>query len=842
MVDRSRWVLRMAWRDIRGSWRRLAPFGISLVIGLGAVLALLAFGLDLERTLDERSRALLGADVALRAQAPLPDSLLAELRARGEVVERRSFETMAYFPSSDNARLVTVRGLSGPFPLAGDIVTRPVSAAQSYLEQGEALVDARLLSSGEVEVGEAIRIGGRELRIAGAIERLSTSADIRTAFTPRVMLPMSAIDSSLFGRGSRVRYEWYVDTGGEEAATSAAAALAEGVEDVQAETAAGERSDWEEGLGNMYRFLGLVGYLALLLGAIGVASIMQQHIRSRRDTLAVLRCLGASRRRSVAVLLAQALLLGTAAGTLGIAVGALIQWQLPAVLESFLPVDLTSRFHPSVAAVGMLMGTGIALLAAMWPLVGVYYVSPLEALSGREGTQPGSRLWRTLIVVMGSGLLLLGAVAQAPDTLSGLAYGAGVVTIGALLLAAGSGLRRLARRLVARVRSFSVRQGVANLYRPQNQTSIVVLSVGLGVFIVVSMLLVKESLLREVEVSGERGPANVILFDVMPEQVAQVTAFLRENDYPVVDSVEIVPMQLSSIRGRSVDEVLQDSTREAERWALERNYRSTYRGTLSETEEVTEGEWIGRVDPGTRPIPVSAESDIAGDLGIELGDELQFDIQGVKLDVYVASIRRVDWKQVGTNFFFVFPEGVLERAPQTAVVLTAASNQEASGRLQAKVARAFPGIAVIDIHRIVEIARELFDQFGAVLRFMAYFCLLVGVFVVGGVLLAGQEQRQREMALLKTLGAKRRTVRRVLWSEFTALAALSTLAGLLPALAAAWALLRWVFETPIVLPLSLVPAAFLLVCGGTLLIGALVTQRTYDRSALDVLRVEGDHA
>jgi len=303
-----------------------------------------------------------------------------------------------------------------------------------------------------------------------------------------------------------------------------------------------------------------------------------------------------------------------------------------------------------------------------------------------------------------------------------------------------------------------------------------------------------------------------------------------------------VTMRLYSAKGRTVNELRRDSTTRAT-WAHEREYRVTYRDTLTDSETVVDGEFVGRVDSNPlqsgRAVPISIESEIAREeLNVGLGDSLTFDVQGRRIPAYVSSIREVDWQRIGTNYFVVFPEGVLETAPQMHVLLSRSSDSDASAQVQRDVVQEYPNVSAIDLSLVLSTVQDLFGRLSYVIRFMALFTIVTGLIVLAGAVVVSRYQRAEESVLLKTLGASRRTVLKIMTVEYLFLGVFAAATGIVLALAAAWGLSYFVFEGPFVLAPWALLASFVVVVALTIGIGLLNSRGLYDRPPLDVLRAE----
>ena len=304
--------------------------------------------------------------------------------------------------------------------------------------------------------------------------------------------------------------------------------------------------------------------------------------------------------------------------------------------------------------------------------------------------------------------------------------------------------------------SYVWRQGLANLYRPANQTVSVVLSLGFGSFLLATLLLVQHNLLRSLRVDGSSRRPNLILFDIQPDQARGVDSLLRARALDPTPAVPIVPMRIQSIGGRSVQDYSRDTTEVEGRpagWALRREYRSTYRDSVVASERLVTGSWWDAgPDSAGAPVSISVEVGLAEELGVSIGDEITWDVQGVPVPSRVTSLREVDWARFETNFFVVFRPGALEAAPQTLVTLVRVDSAAERGLIQRAVVERFANISALDLSTVQRALDDILGKVGAAIRFMAFFTLAAGLVVLLGSLATSRAQRLRETVLLKTLG------------------------------------------------------------------------------------------
>ena len=854
-MKRLRFILALAWRESRASRRRLLLFASAISLGVGALVAIGSFTENLERGVRSQARELLGADLQLSSNRPFSrpiegilDSLV---RSGARVTRRTTFSSMAYVRRTEGTRLVDVRAVGPGFPFYGDAITSPAGRWRGLDSQRIAIVDTGLLVALGARLGDTLVIGSAEFPIAAVVSEVPGHVTGgMNAFGSQVYIPIRDVPSTrLIVFGSRVRHAALVRFAepGDARRLKVKKRALFNVERVSAQTADDTQSELTGVLDNLSTFLQFVGLIALLLGGIGVASGIGAFVAGKIDTVAVLRCLGASRPLVFAVYLTQAAALGLIAATAGAALGVATQLLLPLILKDYLPTNVHFTLEPGVILGGIGIGVAVALLFATRPLLEVRLVSPLQALRRAYETTPARARdpWR---------LAALGAVAigvlglcmyRNEDPKVGLGFAVAIgLSVGILALAA-RGAVALARRVTRGKRfrarwPYVVRQGLANLHRPRNQTRSVVLALGFGVGLLATLYLVEANLMSFVRTSTSsvRGRPNLVFIDIQSDQEAGVTAAVRAAG-PVLQVVPMVPMTIAAVNGRSKEDLLKNASPTApRRWTLFREYRSTFRDSAVSSETLVRGAWWrgrGEAAPG-RPYPVSLSTDLAADLKVGVGAAITWLVGGVPLETRVVALREVNWARFETNFFAVFSTAALEKAPRTVVILTRVEDAGARARLQRAISERFPNVTSFDVALIQRTLERILDRVALAIRFMAVLSLGTGALVLLGAVAAGRLERIREGALLKALGATRRQIERILLAEYVALGALAALVGLGLAMGGGWAFTHYVLDLSFA-----VPALPLLAIGAiTTLIVAVVgmtaSREVFRRTAMEVLR------
>jgi putative ABC transport system permease protein len=847
-------VLRMAWRETRASRRRLLLFGSAISIGVATLVAIRSFTANVEDAVHRQARELLGADLLLTSNRPFTppiEMLLDSLRLHGVVVARRTMlNSMAFVRRKEGTRLVDVRAVGGGFPFYGRAETSPAGRWGDLDSADVAVVDTSLLVQLGAEIGDTLELGRRSFRIAAVASqvpgRLSGGFG---AFVPEVYIPVRDVaGTGLVVFGSRATYQALLKLDGEKAARRIDGThkrLFE-KEQVRSRSAADAQANLTESLNQLSSFLQFVGLIALLLGGIGVASGVGAFVAGKLDTIAVLRCLGASRPLVFAIYLVQAAALGLIAAAAGSALGVAVQYLLPAVLRDVLPLDVRVSIEPAAILAGLAIGLVVAILFALRPLLEVRLVSPLQALRRPfedEAARPPRDPWR----LAAFGALAVGVLALAmnqtdrPQVGLGFALAIGVA-IGVLSLAArlAIGLARRAIRFGTRGARwpYVVRQGIANLYRPRNQTRAVVVALGFGVALLATLYLVEANLLGQVQFTtlATPGQPNLVFLDIQPDQEAGVDSLVGASGHPVLQQVPIVPMRIASINGRALADLLNDPrSRPPAPWMLRREFRSTFRDSATTSERLVRGAWWHAPGAGP-PFPVSLSTDVAQDLRVGVGDRIDWTVQGLTVPTTVVALREVAWTRFEPNFFAVFSSAALARAPRSTVVLTRVDDVASRARLQRTVSERYANVTSFDVALVQATVQRILRRVSLAIRFMAAFSLATGTLVLLGAVAAGRLERIREGALLKTLGATRRQLSRILLAEYVALGLLAGLVGVGLSVGGGWAMMHFVFDLAFRLPALPLLAELAVTAALVATVGLAASREVFRRTAVEVLR------
>ena len=840
-------LFRLAWRESRTARRRLLLYMSSIALGVAALVAIDSFAANVGRSVREQSRALVGGDVAFSSRGPWPKPVAAyldSLRRAGTPVARvTTFASMGQVPRTGRTRLVQVRAVEPGFPFYGTVTTSPAGRWAALHAGPHALVDRSLLIALEAQVGDTLQLGYGRFRIDGLLENVPGDPGIAAVVGPRVFIPARWLpETQLLVFGSRAEYDAAVKL---PAAVSPARFLLP-VKDrfqklnVRSRTVAETERGLTEAVDRLSDFLSIVGLIALLLGGVGVASGVSAFVARKIDTVAVLRCLGATSAQVLTIYVVQAALMGLAGAAAGVALGVALQFLIPRAIGDFLPVDVAVRLEPTAILAGLGVGVWVALVFALRPLLALRRVSPLQAIR-RDVDATALRArgvdWTGRLVdlaVIGSVLAL--AVQRTGRWRDAIGITGAIFAALALLWASATLVSWLARRTLRAGWPYVVRQGVANLYRPGSQTRAVTLALGFGAFLVSTIFLVRGNLLRGLDLGGSAARANVVFFDVQEDQASGLDSLVRAGGFRVTQRSPIVTMRVTAINGRPASALLADSSRRLPPWPLRREYRSTYKTALGGGEKVTAGTFFRGEGRGLAVTELSLEAGVARDMGVSLGDTITWDVSGVPVATRVTSLREVTWARFEPNFFAVLQPAALEGAPKQFVLLARVPTAEGVARLQRDVVARYPNVASVDLSLVQRTVGRIVDRVSVAVRFLGGFCLVMGVPVLVSAVAATRRARLRDAVLLKTLGATRAQIGRILLAEYTVLGVLGAASGMLLSFAGAWGLARWVFESDFRPAWGAALGIAALLTTLTVLIGALTGREAYRETPMAALR------
>lgn len=837
------WVFKMAWRDSRRNRGRLLLFVSSIIIGIAALVAIFSLEDNARRDIDNQAKALAGADLVVDNNKSPDAGILKLIDSLGDERSRQcSFASMVYFKKSNGTRLVEVLALEGDYPYYGSFETIPAEAGIRFREYQQALVDKTLMLQYNAKVGDTIQVGELDFTIAGILTQAPGRTGISTTVAAPVYIPFRYLEQTgLLQKGSRFKYTYYFKYLSEAKMDRQINAVKNTLdkEGWDYETAESRKQQTSRQFDDLSKFLTLVGFIALLLGCIGIASSINIYIREKISSIAVLRCLGASGLQTFLIFLIQIIVIGFLGSIIGSAIGTVAQQLLPVVLKDLIPIDITTAISWSAILKGIGLGIVLSVLFGLLPLLSVRSISPLYTLRVSLESRPS---WRDPVQILLFGIILifiyLFAKLQMQSWMQALVFTISILAAFILLTLVAIILRWAVRKFFPSSFSYVWRQGFANLYRPNNQTILLVVTIGLGTLLIGTLYFIQGTLMSRVSLSASGNQSNMVLFDIQSNQKEAVANLAAQFKLPLQQQVPIVTMRIEEINGKTAEDVRKDSSLRIPRRAYEGEIRVTYRDTLTDSEKLITGKMNEGGYKQGQPILISLEKGWAEHIRVGIGDSILFNVQGALMPTIVGSLRDVDWQRVQTNFRVVFPSGVLESAPQFHVLVTRVPSSEVSAAFQQAVVQQFPNISIIDLGLILKVLDEVLGKIGFIIRFMAGFSIATGLIVLIASVFVSKYQRMQESILLRTLGASRRQIYLIILLEYFFLGALAAATGILLSLAASWALAHFIFNAAFQVSWLPVILLFLIITLLTIVIGLFNSRGVVNTPPLEILRRE----
>ena len=835
-------VARMLLRELRSSWRRLIFFFLCVAVGVGGIVALRSVIQNVRVALMAEARTLTAGDVYLRTDRiwtddirGLVDERLRDIPGTG-LTETVDTTTMVRVPGEGRVRtkVVELRGVQSAFPFYGRF---ELGSGETYsyelLRDHGALVGPELLTQLDLEVGERIAVGDIEFTIRDVIVSEPGRQLGGFSFGPRVLVAFGAVEETgLLTFASRANRQLLLQVPDEAGVDPLVERLEEDLREafVRVGSYRQTESRIERNLGRTENYLSLLGFVVVILGGIGVWSVTRVFVQQRLRTVAVLRCLGATTGRVIAIYVLQVAALGLGGSLLGVGVAQVALWLVPDGLTDQAATaaglgTMSMALTGSAVLQGLAVGVLVSLLFAVVPLLDIRHAKPLLLL--RQGAASERRgidwLQSAVVAVVGVALVLV-AGWQASSLEVGLYVVGGFTVVAAALHLIGRALT-LAIQPLQTSNWFPLRHAVLNLTRPGNQTRVILLSVGLGSFFIIGVQVLQSNLLNNFALELRDDSPDMFLIDIQEDQVAGLRATLERSAETTPQLLPVLRARVTGVEGKTVQI---NSVGEVRRARLGREYTVTYRSRLEENERIVAGEFWSE-EPASVP-EVSIEEGLQTDRGLSVGDLVRFDVLGRPIEARVTSVRAVDWDDSRSGgFMFVFRPGSLEGAPHSYVAfMKGPSDREARARLQRDLAEEYANVSVIDGLEVIRTVRRVLDYVTMTISVVGGIALFSGTLILVGAVAMTKFQRLYESAILKTLGANTRLLTTMLALEYGVLGALAGAVGSVGALGLSWVLTRQVFEVAwFASPLT---------SAGGMLLTALVVGVVGVVSSIDVLR------
>jgi putative ABC transport system permease protein len=869
MKPRLPWsiAIRIAWREMRAARAKFVFVILAVAVGVGSLTGVRGFSRSFRRMLLREARTLMAGDLSARVFAiPTTEqaAILNRLSSRG--VERTWITetlTMASSEATPDPLLISVKAVDpNAYPYYGAVRLNPPRALREALDAQSVVVSDDLLMRLKVRTGDALRIGGQDFHIAGVVasepDRMTGSLNVG----PRVMISREGLErTGLISIGSRAaeRFLFKLPAAGTPSVGEVRGILKRTFPEATIADYRETHPIITRGLDRSTTFLSLIGLIALVIGAMGVASAMHGHLQQRLDAIAVMKCLGARSAQVIRIYTAQTLMLGLSGGLIGVIFGVSVSAAFPGMIAKYFRIDAAFSWDAWPALQGIAVACLVTLLFTLPPLLGIKGIKPAqifrrdmesEKASGKRGMAsfgivPTGRPVSQRLAAMGVRIvILLGAGAVAATLTEGgfgarlrtgsyftvaLGIGLGLLTLAAWLALRGARafLRGASHRLPG-----AVRHGIANLYRPGNQAQAAVVALGVGVMFTLTVYLVQNALVSQIRGSAPPGMPNVFLLDIPGGQRQAVTDLIQAQPgvKAAPEVVYAVAARITAVDGQPVEKLaLRDYAR---RFARTRSV--TAMDAMPPDTVILSGQWW---TPEVREPLACANEEAARILNLKPGSVIDWNIWNRNIRTRVACTERMESIRMTARFEFIFNAGQLEGLP--AVYYGSARVRPADvAALQRTVYQRFPTVTVVNVADVMQIVEEVVERIAMVIRFISAFTILAGAVMVASSVAGTRFRRMREVVTLKTLGATRRRIAWIFSIEFLAMGSVAGVMGSLLAAAFSGLVLKRLldidFRPDIAAHLLTVPVSALVAAAA----GWAASFRTLGRKPLEILREE----
>jgi putative ABC transport system permease protein len=839
-------ALRFAWRELRGGLRGFGVFVACIVLGVMAIAGVGSVAKSLSDGLSSAGRVILGGDLAFSlVQREASGEEQAFLGAHGVVSVAAALPTMAR-TDDGRAALVELKAVDGAYPLFGAVVTNPAMPLPALLaRQGDAFgaaVDPALLSRLDLKPGDRITIGNAAIELRAVLTGEPDKLAGGIGFGPRLLISEAALRASgLLQPGSIVRWQYRLRLPDRDASDGAVASVEKAARsahpnagwDIRTRSKASPQL--ERNVERFSQYLTLVALTALLVGGVGVANAVASHLARKRDSIGTMKALGATGGGVFAVYCTQIVLVALFATLLGAVLGAVLPFVIAKAFGSHIPLPVAPSLYPSTLVLSIAYGLLTALAFALWPLGRAHDISVSMLFRDQIAAE---RRWPRRRYVMATVSIIAALAALAvlfsyDRRLAAMFLASAALIFVALRLVAML-VMAVARRL-PRPRSTPLRLAIANIHRPGALTPSVVLSLGLGLCLLVTLIEIDGNLHRQFTAGLPEKAPSFFFLDIPSAEAERFDGVVRAQ--APRSTLERVPM----LRGRIVaaNGIKAEDLKpgEGSAWVLRGDRGITYATTIPDGSRVVAGEWWG-ADYAGAPL-VSLESKTAADLNLKVGDSITVNVLGRNITARIANLRAVDWQNLGINFVLVFSPGAFAGAPHSDIATLTFTDGDMPAQETALIkalAKTFPAVSAVRVKDALETVDRLIGNLLLALRSASAVTLIAAALVLGGALAASQRFRIYDAVVLKTLGATRGRLIAAYALEYLLIGLATVLFGVAAGSLAAALVVTRVMEVPFVF----VPAQAAGAAGTALLVtvvlGLLGTFTALDRKPAEVLR------
>jgi len=774
------WV-NLAWRLFKHEARRgeLTIILLAIVLSVAAVLSLSLFSERLQSALNERSSQFLAADAVLYSSHPVEQSWLSKAEEVGLQTAHQVRTRSMAFAGNDMA-LITLRATNTEYPLKGDLKITPTpygvgEATDDLPEIGEAWVESQLFEKLQIELGDEIEIGDIIVRVTRIISELPDGGFSVFAVNPKVMIRVEQLpDTNILGPGSRAVYVHYFEGSNDQLESYADWLVPQLEDDVHTWSAVG---DDDSGIGQAIeraeQFFLLASLLAIVLASVAIAVAAQRYSQRHYDPVAIMKTLGASKQLVQRVYLLQVLFVTVLGIAIGCAVGFVIQQGVVMLIADQIPVAAQAWFWGPMW-IAIFTGFVCAILFSVYPLMRLFSVPPLRVLRKDLGANLNSKAIQFL--ASSSGIFILMWAYSKNLEMSAILFFSGILLVAALMLV--TYLLIWAGRRLGQGRMGAWQLAWARIKRRATDNSVQLISFAITIMLLLIVLVMRNDMVQQWRSQLPQGTPNYFMMNVSETQVPELKASFEQRGLQIEEFYPVVRGRFVAVNDERVATSVakNDEDEQAQRDGLGREANLTWSLRLQKENEIVEGEWLTEWQEG-EPFPVSVEKEAADRMDINMGDKLTFNIGSEVVDVTVTSIRKVNWQTLQPNFFFVLHPNVLEAFSPT--FITSFNIPKDMKSQIPEIMAPFGTVTMIDVDARIDQLREIIDQVSMAVEFILVLVLVAGALVLVAQVQASMDERQQELAILRTLGAKGSLIRASVVFEFIIL---GVVAGFMAAL------------------------------------------------------------
>jgi len=791
--------LRFAARDLRSGLQGFWIFLTCLALGTGTIAIIGSLTAAIERGLDEQGQPLLGGDLefALIHRETTPEEM-AFVASKGTVSKVATVRAMAV--AGENATLIEAKAVDGNYPLYGEVKLDGGMALAEAIATKDgvpgAAADPLLMGRLGIKPGDRIKLGSIKVAVRALIQQEPDRLSDGVILGPRLLLTEETLrKTGIVQPGSLITWRYRVKT--PDTSHDAVKAVVKQAEEQfkdagwrvrTRQNAAAGADGFIERLGY---FMTLVGLASLIVGGAGIANAVQAFVTRKMGSIATLKCLGASARDVMGIYLTQIMLVGAIAIAIGVAAGAVAPILVAKLMGNILPLPVSTGVEVRPLLFAAALGFLTTIAFALWPLAHTRLVPASALFRSRIAPVHGWPGMGALIAIGVALALIAGLTFLSFENTKVTAYFLGGLVASFIVLLGLARLIIAGAKRMPRSASAIWRYAIGNIHRPGSAAASVIMALGLGLTLFVTLALTDRSISAELR-SGipEKAPAFFFL-DVRNDELAVFRdAVSKEPGVTHVNNSPMLRGRVVAVKGVPSDKV---NASPESNWALRGDRGLTYAETLPEGSKLVEGEWWPADYDG--PPLVSLVDEIANGIGVKIGDEITVNVLGREITAKVANLRQVNWRSFGINFVMVFSPNTLKGAPHSHIV-TVEMNGGDEAQLLNKMARAYPSVTAVRVKDALDTVSGLLGQMLTAIRGANVLTLLTGILVLAGALAAGLSERLYEAVVLKTYGASKRQLMGAFALEYAGLGLAAAVFGLAVGSAASWFLARFILEMP----------------------------------------------